>query len=1033
MDAPMAGVGVGHLEVDSSTDGDSAYGESERPSSLASIASEVNRSVFENGRRYHGYGSAQYAFPNDEAELERLDMQHAMMTLLLNNRLFWSPLRPDIQRVLDIGTGTGIWAIDFADLYPSAEVIGTDLSMIQPDWVPPNLRFDIDDAELEWTFAPDSFDFIHNRNFVCSIRNWPRLVEQAFKHVKPGGYVEWQEKVPIFNSDDGTLTRDDPIMQWGDAFCEAAARFGTPCDSPQRLKGWMETAGFIDVEEHILKLPIGIWPRDKRLKNIGLFEMVNMQEGLEALSMMPFTRALNWSPERVQLFLVDVRRQTRDRSVHGYYYFAKSLELTDGTCKPNVKRQRRYSCPQASASEEMDSGSNPVTPRHNRKYSGVQSPKKSRDLCSPYHGDVAEVLPRTGFTGTSGSSTSSHQLPRRAAPKDSVPVRDKKRRGRPKMNLSPQMQTPEAVTRLVKWRDKAVFEVQSALQMLGEYGTENEMDLVHLTVEDLRRLEHGLKRMRNLLENIAANIEPFDSKLAAKFLAYKTVTISNTAGLSELGKTRTMLQRVSKDLRKVRMYTSPRETGASIRAPQHEPKKATITPSLAPLSDADDFPESTHDDAGSSTADGPALHPKIWCLGSEPPTTSKTARFTQSAGPSNGNIHCLSDRPNEIGTIHAATHYTLHNASSHGSSRESGQASKERVVGLQAPASSNSSMSSRRVKEGKGRADKDVEKTGPDQTRSSVNFSRPFNTPSEANSPLVGFGHALFLDPYIRLIVGHSIHIMDYSKPMATQKIPVNRACVTVGELRKRAHTQLNIHKKQRFKLSFQGVALKDDKAELRDVCPLSQGILQGWDPLYITVDVERRRDCIVCGDELSPSRFSHRPITSSCSHECNTCRKCVRQWIKSSLNANGPDKLTCTECPSVLRHADVKAHASSRQFDRYDSFLTRSVITADPDFHWCISPTCTSGHSHISTSSTTTNPIFTCPSCYLRQCITHKVPWHTGETCESYTHRLTNTARWKQEEKASEQKIKDTTKPCPKCKACIEKNEGCDHMTCRS
>lgn len=54
--------------------------------------------------------------------------------------------------------------------------------MIQPSWVPPNLRFDIDDAELNWTFEPNSFDFIHNRNFVCSIRNWPRLVEQAYKY-----------------------------------------------------------------------------------------------------------------------------------------------------------------------------------------------------------------------------------------------------------------------------------------------------------------------------------------------------------------------------------------------------------------------------------------------------------------------------------------------------------------------------------------------------------------------------------------------------------------------------------------------------------------------------------------------------------------------------------------------------------------------------------------------------------------------------------------------------------------------------------
>jgi methylase of polypeptide subunit release factors len=48
------------------------------------------------------------------------------MLELLDGKLFLAPLRT-IHRVLDIGTGTGIWAIDFADAFPSAHVIGEDL------------------------------------------------------------------------------------------------------------------------------------------------------------------------------------------------------------------------------------------------------------------------------------------------------------------------------------------------------------------------------------------------------------------------------------------------------------------------------------------------------------------------------------------------------------------------------------------------------------------------------------------------------------------------------------------------------------------------------------------------------------------------------------------------------------------------------------------------------------------------------------------------------------------------------------------
>ena len=82
----------------------------------------------------------------------------------------------------------------------------------------------------------------------------------------------------------------------------------------------MINAGFVDVEEHVLKLPVGMWPKNKRLKNVGLFEMVNMDEGLEGLSMMLFTRVLKWTPEQVQLFLMDVRKDVKNMNIHSYYH-----------------------------------------------------------------------------------------------------------------------------------------------------------------------------------------------------------------------------------------------------------------------------------------------------------------------------------------------------------------------------------------------------------------------------------------------------------------------------------------------------------------------------------------------------------------------------------------------------------------------------------------------------------------------------------------------------------------------------------------
>lgn len=77
-----------------------------------SVGSSVYGHSYHKGRRYHKYRHGRYPIPNDETEQNREDMLHAMMLELTNGKLFFAPIDDHPQRILDLGTGTGIWAIE---------------------------------------------------------------------------------------------------------------------------------------------------------------------------------------------------------------------------------------------------------------------------------------------------------------------------------------------------------------------------------------------------------------------------------------------------------------------------------------------------------------------------------------------------------------------------------------------------------------------------------------------------------------------------------------------------------------------------------------------------------------------------------------------------------------------------------------------------------------------------------------------------------------------------------------------------------
>ncbi|RPB02319.1 S-adenosyl-L-methionine-dependent methyltransferase [Choiromyces venosus 120613-1] len=284
----------GNIVVETFDDSNSEYADS---FDTTTLKSSILVYVYENGRRYHPYHGGQYPLPNDEYTnseqiIYSLDMYHHICTLLLDGRLFLSPL-DNPQRILDIGTGTGVWALDAAKTYPSAEVIGIDLSPIHPV-CQQTVRFEIGGAENDWTFPP--------------------------VHCQPGGYIELVEAQAGAKSDDNTIPEGAAILKLFDHWQAGAQKLGLNLIDGEKLKKWAVDAGFEDVQLYTFKQPWDAWPADKNFKTLGRCMLMNCETELMAYSLAIFTRVLGMSQEDAEKVCDLALGDVRNRKMHIYNY-----------------------------------------------------------------------------------------------------------------------------------------------------------------------------------------------------------------------------------------------------------------------------------------------------------------------------------------------------------------------------------------------------------------------------------------------------------------------------------------------------------------------------------------------------------------------------------------------------------------------------------------------------------------------------------------------------------------------------------------
>ncbi|KAJ5982560.1 hypothetical protein N7451_012660, partial [Penicillium sp. IBT 35674x] len=252
---------------------------------------------YENGRRYHSYDEGEYILPNDEQEQDRLDLSHHIYLMLSKGELCRAPIK-NPKRVLDLGTGTGIWAMDFAE-------------------VPPNCRFEVDNFEQPWSYN-QAFDFIHGRELEGAIRDHDTFFRNALENLNTLGWLEMVTMEPTTYSDDGTHLEATCLMEAIDHMHSGAKSFGEDLTSAVTWKDRMKTAGFINVQETILELPQNPWPKDPKLKELGRYHQLNMIEAMPAYTYALLTRMQGWDRAQIETLLVGIRRELKDTSLHLY-------------------------------------------------------------------------------------------------------------------------------------------------------------------------------------------------------------------------------------------------------------------------------------------------------------------------------------------------------------------------------------------------------------------------------------------------------------------------------------------------------------------------------------------------------------------------------------------------------------------------------------------------------------------------------------------------------------------------------------------
>jgi len=175
---------------------------------------------------------------------------------------------------------------------------------------------------------------------------------------------------------------------------------------------------------------------------------------------------------------------------------------------------------------------------------------------------------------------------------------------------------------------------------------------------------------------------------------------------------------------------------------------------------------------------------------------------------------------------------------------------------------------------------------------------------------------------------------------------------------------------------------------------------------------------CSICGETTSLEEST----SLACHHRfCNTCWE---SFITMKV-IEGQTKISCpaVKCNMHVEESVVKKIVKTEIYEKYVRFVTKSFVEDNPSVRWCPAPGCGNAINVLDVIKGS----IVC-SCGFRFCFTCHDEAHAPATCEQNKLWMAKC----RDDSETHHWIYANTQDCPKCKSAIEKNGGCNHMTCK-